>query len=69
MVDISNFRVSNQELIVEKYGRIQQEYTLMNVPLGSGSYGEVRKGVHKKTGQQRAVKIITKKKCDAEEQK
>jgi len=50
MVDISNFRVSNQELIVEKYGRIQQEYTLMNVPLGSGSYGEVRKGVHKKTG-------------------
>ncbi|EAS02022.1 calcium-dependent kinase (macronuclear) [Tetrahymena thermophila SB210] len=68
-VDTSNFKISNQELIFEKYGRIQQEYTLMNVPLGKGSYGEVRKGVHKKTGQQRAVKIIDKSQCKPEEQK
>ncbi|KAL4442843.1 hypothetical protein ABPG74_010732 [Tetrahymena malaccensis] len=66
-VDTSNFKISNQELIFEKYGRIQQEYTLMNVPLGKGSYGEVRKGVHKKTGQQRAVKIIDKSQCKPEE--
>lgn len=68
-IDVSNFKISNQELIFEKYGRIQQEYTLMSIPLGKGSYGEVRQGIHKKTGQQRAVKIINKSKCDPQEQK
>lgn len=40
----------------------------MSIPLGVGSFGEVRKAVHKKSGQPRAVKIINKKCCSPEEQ-
>lgn len=36
----------------------------INPPLGKGSYGEVRKAVHKKTGVARAVKFILKDSTD-----
>ncbi|CAD8110074.1 unnamed protein product [Paramecium sonneborni] len=51
-----------------KMGRITRDYTLLNPPLGSGAYGEVRKGIHKQTGIMRAVKIIHKSQTTKEEQ-
>ena len=38
---------------------IRKDYTVNDI-LGSGAFGEVRKCTHKKTGAQRAVKIIKK---------
>ncbi len=36
-------------LVNEKMGKISKDYTLLNPPLGRGSYGEVRKAIHKTT--------------------
>lgn len=68
-----NFNIAN--LVTEKLGKINKDYTLLNPPIGKGSslltpsfnnlaiqgaFGEVRKAIHKKTGLMRAVKIINK---------
>lgn len=34
-------------MVVEKSKKINQDYTIMNPPLGKGAYGEVRKAIHK----------------------
>ncbi|CAD8185028.1 unnamed protein product [Paramecium octaurelia] len=52
----------------EKVGLITKDYTLLNPPLGSGAYGEVRKAIHKSTNMMRAVKIIHKAQTSMEEQ-
>ncbi|CAD8079716.1 unnamed protein product [Paramecium primaurelia] len=52
----------------EKLGRITKDYTLLNPPLGSGAYGEVRKAIHKSTNLLKAVKIIHKSQTSKEEQ-
>lgn len=48
-------------MVSEKYGKITNDYNLLDPPLGTGAFGEVRKGIHKGTGMARAVKIIDKK--------
>jgi calcium-dependent protein kinase len=35
------------DLVVEKTGKIGKDYTLLNPPLGKGTFGEVRKAIHK----------------------
>ena len=44
---------------LEDGARIQDDYTIKDV-LGSGAYGEVRKCIHLRTKETRAVKIINK---------
>jgi calcium-dependent protein kinase len=58
--------ISKQNFIAYKKGLITNDYTL-STPLGSGSFGTVRKAVHKLTGQPRAIKIL--KKADQDENK
>ena len=58
--------ISKQNFVSFKKGLITNDYTLSS-PLGSGSFGTVRKAVHKLTGQTRAIKIL--KKADQDEVK
>lgn len=44
---------------LEDGAKIQDDYTIKDV-LGSGAYGEVRKCIHLRTKEVRAVKIINK---------
>jgi calcium-dependent protein kinase len=48
---------------------IEEEYKIFNKTLGSGGYGEVRKGIHRATGEERAIKIIYKQDLLEEEKK
>mmetsp|Transcript_16089 Transcript_16089/g.11605 ORF Transcript_16089/g.11605 Transcript_16089/m.11605 type:complete len:81 (+) Transcript_16089:969-1211(+) len=49
--------------INEKKGKIVNDYEVMMV-MGRGGYGEVKKVVHKLTGEVRAMKTIRKEACD-----
>ena len=62
----SDIKISKQNFVSYKKGNITNEYTI-STNLGSGSFGTVRKAVHKLTGQARAVKIL--KKSDQDENK
>jgi serine/threonine protein kinase len=44
-----------------KRKRIENFLIHMNEELGKGSFGEVYKGVHEKTKQQVAIKVLSKK--------
>ena len=71
------FIVDSQNFVTEKMGKITKDYQLLNPPLGKGYYylikiiggfGEVRKAIHRETGLQRAVKIISKDMQSVEDQ-
>lgn len=64
-----NLSISFSDLCQEKPGIIQNEYILLNPPIGIGSFGEVRQAVHKRTGLKRAIKIISKESCPIKKQK
>ena len=49
--------------INEKKGKITNDYDVQNT-IGKGGYGEVKKVIHKLTGEVRAMKIIKKESCD-----
>ena len=49
--------------INEKKGKITNDYEVLAV-IGKGGYGEVKKVIHKITGEVRAMKIIKKESCD-----
>ncbi|KAL4488264.1 hypothetical protein ABPG73_001675 [Tetrahymena malaccensis] len=66
--DIKDFHFSSGDMVGEKMGKINKDYTLMNPPLGKGAFGEVRRAVHKQTQILRAVKIISKQQTPKEEQ-
>ena len=51
--------IKKENLISHKKGSISKEYTLGKT-LGTGSFGQVRLGVHKATKQVRAIKILKK---------
>jgi calcium-dependent protein kinase len=61
-----DIKISKQNFISYKKGTITSEYSIGS-SLGSGSFGTVRKAVHKMTGQTRAVKVL--KKSDQDENK
>lgn len=50
-------------------GNIYNEYQLISPPLGKGSFGEVFKAIHIRTGLQRAVKTVSKSKLKVTDQK
>ena len=66
MIAEEKITISKQNFIAYRKGLITDFYTLSN-PLGSGSFGTVRKGVHKTSGLTRAIKVL--KKADQDENK
>lgn len=64
-----NIKYSLENMVGQNSNDVKKEYVFMSPALGKGAYGEVRKAKHIKSDVMRAVKILTKKKCDAEEQK
>lgn len=65
----SDFQISFSDFCLEKPSKIDRDYTLLNPPIGKGGFGIVRRGIHKKSGLQRAVKIIPKEKVSETHQK
>lgn len=59
ITDIKDLKISQGDFVLEKNGRFRDFYQI-GPGLGTGSFGEVRKCIHKKTKAIRAVKIIKK---------
>lgn len=57
------------DFVHEMQGNIDKEYQLISPPLGKGSFGEVFKAIHIRTGLQRAVKTVSKSKLKVTDQK
>ncbi len=51
--------IDNNQFIQERQGKITKDYQILNL-LGKGGFGEVKKVIHKLTGDVRAMKIIKK---------
>ena len=58
---LDNVTVEKKNFVVCKQGTIESEYSIGEV-VGSGAFATVRKVIHKRTNQKRALKIIKKKK-------
>jgi calcium-dependent protein kinase len=56
-------KITKQNFVSYKKGSITSEYSIGN-SLGEGSFGTVRKAVHKLTGQTRAIKVLKKNEQD-----
>lgn len=56
------FLIRKQTMIRKNENPIEDVYKIGKKPLGSGAYGVVSKCTHKVTGQERAVKKVSKKK-------
>ena len=65
--NLNNIKLSKSNFVAYKKGNISNEYKISGKPLGHGSFGTVRKAVHRLTGQERAIKIL--KKADQNEDK
>lgn len=65
----NSIKFNLENMVIGSIVDIRQEYIFLSPPLGKGAYGEVRKAKHIKSDIMRAVKILTKKKCDEEEKK
>ncbi len=66
MVDSLYFKdltINKANFIAYKKGSISKDYTF-GKSLGSGSFGTVKEGLHKTTGQTRAVKILKQSEQD-----
>ena len=61
-----NIVIKKENLIIHKKNNISKEY-ILGKTLGKGAFAQVRLAVHKATKQNRAVKIINKKKVDMQE--
>lgn len=65
MVDKS-MKLTRSNFISYKRGSIASEYKISSKALGSGSFGTVKKVLHKKTNQERACKILKKSDQDVD---
>ena len=63
--DKEGIKIDKASFISYKTNNISKDYTLGNT-LGEGSFGTVRKAVHKATKQERAIKILKKSGQDEE---
>ena len=59
----NNIIIKKENLIIHKTHNISKEY-ILGKTLGKGDFSHVRLAIHKDTKQDRAVKIIQKKKVD-----
>ena len=59
----NNIVIKKENLIIHKMYNISKEY-ILGKTLGKGAFAQVRLAIHKATKQNRAVKIIQKKKVD-----
>lgn len=50
--------LSKKNIVQAKFGDITEDYRFDAKPIGSGGYGTVYRAIHKKTGIQRAIKLI-----------
>ena len=55
--------------VYKNSNKITKEYKIWIDQIGKGAFGEVRKALHLESGEFRAVKIVYKHECSAEEQK
>ena len=62
----NNIIIKKENLIIHKTHNISKEY-ILGKTLGKGDFSHVRLAIHKDTKQDRAVKIIQKKKVDMKE--
>ena len=60
-----NIKIDKASFISYKTNNISKDYTLGKT-LGQGSFGTVRKAIHKATKQERAIKILKKSAQDEE---
>jgi len=56
------FLIRKATMIQKNTRQIADVYKMGKKPLGTGAFGVVTKGVHKVTGQERAIKTVLKKK-------
>ena len=52
-----------QRFVTKQVGKLLQEYAIGDM-LGSGGFGEVYLGTHKKSGAERAIKVVNKSHMD-----
>ena len=64
---VEEIRFFQANLVRENMNQILKEYSILSPPLGRGSFGEVRKAIHKPSGMYRAIKIISIKASGPEE--
>jgi calcium-dependent protein kinase len=57
---MDNFKISAEDLVAEHTGQLRDSYEVKEL-LGQGSFGSVRKVTHRLTGEDRAMKILSKK--------
>lgn len=48
-------------------GKISAEYKIIPEAIGRGAFGEVRRAIHKLSGEERAIKIMLKEKQNKED--
>ena len=63
---MDNFKITSHDFVSEKNCQLQDNYEIKE-SLGEGSFGSVRKVTHRLTHEDRAVKILHKKKLNNEE--
>lgn len=55
---ITDFAFDRERFVLYKNDDILEDYDVSDTLLGKGAFGSVLKGVHKSTGQERALKFI-----------
>ena len=63
---METFTISPHDFITEKSCQLRENYEIKEL-IGEGGYGQVRKITHRLTGEDRAVKIISKKSLKSQE--
>jgi len=61
--DRFKFKISKSIFVHECKGQIKSKYRVLE-NIGKGAYGQVKKIIHKSTGELRALKIIKKGQVD-----
>ena len=59
----NTIKFNAQRFVTKQVGKLLEEYAIGDM-LGSGGFGEVYLGKHKKTGAERAIKVVNKSSFD-----
>jgi serine/threonine protein kinase len=60
ITEMSEYTTSSKDLVGLKKTPIRNDYNIVQPPLGSGTYGQVYKAIHKPTSILRAIKAMNK---------